>query len=281
MEFLLGSVAGLFFVITNIAGRAVLKHAKDYWSYSFYFSLIGSIVILPFIFVDLKIPTTIVPWLILIFVCGIITLHNFFSFGAQSYISPSIQGSLNKFRLLWIFLLSLIFLSAEFTWFKMLGVIFTFLAGIVLSGVIKKPDSIKGALYTIISTIIYAFIIILYDVLLQDFSVFFLTFTVFFIPALMNFLIMKSPVRRLKEYIFKDLKMLIIGAVTGGIANIFMNFSISITEDPTVAIVIIEASLIILLAGEIIILRENKNFWMKSLSVIFAVLGAVFIRVAS
>ena len=270
-------ISGTFFAFSSLLARKVLKGKKDAWAYSFWFSLIGTIISFFAILFDYRGSSNLPLWALLFFIGILIVVHNLLNFTASHYLEASIKGSITKFRLIWTFLIGVIFLHDELTLLKLAGTIFTVLAGLLVVFKYKKLKLSRGILFAFVATIIFSTVIALYKVVLQEFNPATLTFFVFLIPTVINFIIMPNSTTRIRKFFLEEWRLLIPAATLAAFANLSMNFALAQGEISRVS-VIIEAFLVVTLIGEHFILKEKKNWLIKLIAVILAVIGAVLIK---
>lgn len=272
-------LSGILFTGSNLVSRHVLKKNKDAWAYSFFFSLVGALVTLPFFIQNPLVTTKSNYWVFMILVAAFAVLHNLLVFKANNYIEVSISESITKFRLVWIFILSTFLLNESFNWLKLLGTIFIVLSGILMVVKFRKVGSLKGIGMAFLATFVYAGAIISYKYLLEEFSVASVTFFVFFVPTILNSILMPKFISRVKTLVRTDGKWLLIGCGLGGLANLTMTAGINSGEVSKVP-VIIEAFLLIALVGERLFLKEKSNLFTKLIVTLLTVIGAVLIKLA-
>jgi drug/metabolite transporter (DMT)-like permease len=135
-------LAGGLYTVVGLLTRHVLKGQKDAWAFSFYFSLIGAVVSFPFMLAAPVLPKSIGPWLLALLVGFLIVGYNLLNFKVSNYIEVSLSGAIMKIRLVWIFVLSLLFLGVGFSWQQILGTLITVAAGVVI---IRKFHPVQGA----------------------------------------------------------------------------------------------------------------------------------------
>lgn len=275
--FILALIAGLFYTFQGLITRHILKGGQDAWAFSFYFSFFGMLVSLPFALSNFSIPQTPLPWLALLVVGILIVGQNLLNFKANNYLEASLTGTVNKFRLIWIFILGIFLLHEPFSLLKLIGTIITVSSGLIIIRNFKKPDSVKGLLFAFGATLLYATVIVIYKFLFNSFNSSSLTFFIFLLPATINLVIMPNSISRIYN-LFKSSPLGIVSACSlGGFANLAMNRALSLGEISKVN-VIIEAFLVATLAGEHLILKERSNFYTKIIAVALATIGAILIR---
>lgn len=272
-------ISGFFYTVLGLLTRYILKGNRDAWAFSFYFSFVGALTAIPFLLHDLKLSSNLTSWGLIILVGILIVLQNYLSFKSANYIEASVQGSIVKFRLFWVLLISVLFFGESFSFLKILGTVFTVMAGIIIYFKSEKIDSKIGLMLAFSSTIVYAVIIGLYKLLFAEFNSVTLTFLIFAIPATINLIIMPNSINRIKHMAKVQGKIVFVATFFGGLANLAMNHALSIGEASRV-LVIIESFLIILLIGEYFFLKEKSSFIKKLFAVALATLGAVLIRLA-
>ena len=210
----------------------------------------------------------------------LIVTHNLLSFKSTNNLEPSLQGSISKFRLLWVLIIGVIFLNESLDWLKVIGTLLTILAGIATVYKLKKIKVKKSIGYAFLATIVYGVVIGLYKILFKDFNSVTLTFLIFFIPAILNLIIMPNSLRRILSLAKHQGKLVFTATLFGGLGNLALNHALSISEVSR-SLVINEVFLIIVLAGEHFFLKEKKDLTKKLLAVILATLGAIFIRLSN
>lgn len=219
-------------------------------------------------------------WLLMLLVGILIVTHNLLSFKSTNNLEPSLQGSISKFRLLWVLIIGVIFLNESLDWLKVIGTLLTILAGIATVYKLKKIKVKKSIGYAFLATIVYGVVIGLYKILFKDFNSVTLTFLIFFIPAILNLIIMPNSLRRILSLAKHQGKLVFTATLFGGLGNLALNHALSISEVSR-SLVINEVFLIIVLAGEHFFLKEKKDLTKKLLAVILATLGAIFIRLSN
>ena len=267
-------IAGIFTTLQMLLSRQVLKEGKDAWAYSFWYSFTGAVVCLPFVLFTPTIPTTITPWLLVVLVGVIIVLHNILVFKSMNHLEASVGGALLKFRLVWVFVLGAVLYQETVSMFKIIGTLFTILAGFVVVQKFRQPEK-RTAVYLVLgATVLNALIIILYKYLFLSFNVITMTFLVFFIPMIINVLIMPNAFERIKKILLTDRRLVLVSTAMGGFANLAINQGFLLGEVSRVTVVS-EAFLIVMLFFEHRYFNERRYMKVKLLSVILAVIGAL------
>lgn len=270
-------LAGILLTLHSLLSRHVLKGNKDAWAYSFSFSAVGALISLPFMLVSPVIPSSPYAWGIALLIGALIVLHNWFVFKSTNTLEASVGGALSKFRLIWVFLVGILLLHEVFSWDKLIGMILTITAGIVVLGRFHQPKKMRGIMYVIASTLVNASIIFCYKLSFQYFNVPSMTFFAsFLIPAVLNFIIMPKAFQRVGQLMRSDGKVIFLATALGGFGNIAINQSFAIGEVSRIT-VISEAFVIVTLILEHLYFKERSHLGTKLAAVGLAVLGAVLI----
>jgi drug/metabolite transporter (DMT)-like permease len=278
MWFIVSALAGLLYTTENLLQRHFLRKQKDAWAFSFFYSLVGTVISLPFMLAAPVLPHTIGPWLGALAVGLLIVGNNLLLFKAANHIEASVIGTLFKLKFVWIFVLSIVLLGGAFEWTKLWGVILTIAAGLVIMHRFKRPTPNAGVSLVLMATVLNALIIIASKYLLDYFNAPSLTFFASFLPALLlNFILMPRAKSRISRMFAADWKVVFGICSIGAVANLTLNWALSL-HDPTSVIIVGEVFLVLILAGEHIILKEKERLWLKLASIVLAIAGAVLMQ---
>ncbi len=278
MWYVFALAAGVLYTASILLTRRSLNKGGDPWVFSFYFSAIGALVSIPFVFVGLQASATFLPWAFLLITAALVVFHNFLNFTALKHLNASVHGTFYKLRLVWSFLLGIIFLQESWTALTLVGVAATVTAGALLLWKKGEPVSKVGLLFVFGSSVVNVLALLLYKQLFADFNVGTLTFMMFFVPAILNALIIPNFWQKAAGATKNHVWTLGIACTLGGFANLAMNQSIALGQ-VTGTLVIIEACLIFILAGEHFFLKERKDLFRKAAAVLLATIGAICILV--
>lgn len=277
MWFIFSALAGLLYTGEGLLQRHFLRKQKDAWAFSFFYSLVGTIVSFPFMLASPVVPTSIGPWLGALLVGLLIVGNNLLLFKAANHIEASIIGTLFKLKFVWIFVLSIILLGSAFEWTKLGGVILTIAAGLIIMHKFKRHTDGAGVSLVLMATVLNALVIIAAKYLLDYFNAPSLTFFVFFLPAvLLNFILMPNARSRIGGMFRADWKVVFGICAVGAMANLALNQALSL-HDPTSVMIISEVFLVLILAGEHLVLKEKEQLWVKLGSIVLAIAGAIMI----
>ena len=280
MWLLFAVLSGVFFTAENLLQRFHLKKQKDTWTFAFYFSLIGTIISFPFMLAAPKTPSNPAIWAMAALVGLLIVGNNLLFFRASGLIEISLSNALMKLRLVWVFIFGILFLHNVFSWKKLLGTVLVVAAGWVILRRFKRPNSSKGTSLILTATLFNAGIIILSKYLLTYFNAVSLTFFASFLPAtVFIYLLMPNAWSRVTRILKDDWRTVFLACGFGAFANLALNAALS-GHDAASVVVINEAFLILVLVGEHIYLKEREQAWIKLVSVVLAIAGAILIEVS-
>ncbi len=268
--------AGILFTFSTLLNRRILKSGSDPWILSFYFSAIGSVITLPFMVGNFQAPNTWSLWLLMVLTACLVVFHNFLNYTALKHISASVHGTFYKFRLVWALLIGIVLTLESWQLLTVFGVALTVAAGVLLVWQKGERFSMTGIAFVLGSGVVNAVAFTLYKFLFDSFSVETLTFLTFFIPAVVNVLVIPRFGQRIKGFGSTMWLSVILACSFGAFANLAINTSINMGE-VTSTLVIVEAFLILVLAGEHLFLKERAGMLKKTIAVLLAVIGAICI----
>lgn len=237
---------------------------------------------LPFMLASPKIPTDTGPWLLSALVGLLVVGNNILFFKATGLIEVSLLNSLLKLRLVWIFIFGLLFLGEPFSWEKLVGTFLAILAGWLIIHSFKRPDSAKGITLVLVMTVVNAAIIILFKYLLSSYNAVSLTFFVAFLPAtIFTFILAPKALSKIKSVFNNDdWRVIFLACSAGALSNLALMTALSLNSATSV-LIINEVFLILVLVGEHIVLKEKEQAWIKAVTVVLAIAGAVLIQISS
>lgn len=281
MWLLFSVLAGALFTAESLLQRFHLRKQKDAWTFALFYCLIGTMVTFPFMLADPKIPTHPTPWILAALVGLLIVGNNLLFFKATGLIEVSLINSLLKLRLVWVFLFGILFLHDPFSWEKLLGTVLTIGAGWLIIHSFKRPDSTKGIYLILTMTVVNAAIVILFKYLLSSYNAVSLTFFADFLPAtIFTILLAPKAIARIKTIFKDDWRIIFLACTFGALSNLALNAALSL-HDVTSVLIINEVFLILVLVGEHVFLKEKEQLWIKVVTVILAVVGAILIQISS
>lgn len=275
-------LAGTFYTAESLLQRFHLRKQKDVWTFALFYCLIGSLVSLPFMLASPKAPSHPGLWLLSALVGLLIVGNNMLFFKATGLIEVSLLNSLLKLRLVWVFIFSLLFLSEPFSWEKLAGTLLAILAGWLIIHSFKRPESVKGITLVLVMTVVNAAIVILFKYLLSSgYNAVSLTFFADFLPATtFTFIFAPKAFSKIKRIFKDDWRVIFLACILGTLSNLALNTALSLNSVTSV-LIINEVFLVLVLVGEHIVLKEKEQTWIKAVTVVLAIAGAVLIEISS
>ncbi len=252
---------------------------EDSLSYAFIWQLLSSIFFLPLFIKDFKIPEQGSAWILVIISSVLWSLVAYTGFKAHSKLEVSIKPIISKSKLLFVLLLSIIFLKETLTIEKIIGTTLIFTGIVILT--YKKGRKFhslreKGVQLTILSAFLTASVLIIDKYSTNYFNAGTYSFLVYFIPAIIltPFIINKK--QELKSILKNNYKTTIT-AVLLGAANYYLMLKAFKLEDASIVVPIIELSTLIAVFGGIKYLKEKKEISKKIIAATIVIIGAIII----
>ena len=275
-------LAGAFYTAESLLQRFHLRKQKDVWTFALFYCLIGSLVSLPFMLASPKVPSQPGFWLLSALVGLLIVGNNMLFFKATGLIEVSLLNSLLKLRLVWVFIFGLLFLSEPFSGEKLAGTLLAILAGWLIIHSFKRPESVKGITLVLVMTVVNAAIVILFKYLLSSgYNAVSLTFFADFLPAtIFTFIFAPKAFSKIKTIFKDDWRVIFLACILGTLSNLALNTALSLNSVTSV-LIINEVFLVLVLVGEHIVLKEKEQTWIKAVTVVLAIAGAVLIEISS
>lgn len=273
-------LAGVLFTGESLAQRRLLKGQSDAWAFAFYYSLIGAAISLPVMLIDPELPQSLREWLLAVFIGALIVGNNVLLFRATAQLEVSFVGTLMKLRLVWVFLLGILFVQDDFSWQRLAGTTAVVLSGaLVAHGVRRRQEPSSAVLLVLTATLFNAAIIVTSSYLLQSMNVVSFTFIATFLPALIfNYILMPNARTRVVSMYKTNRWNVLFVCGLGALSNFALNGALA-TGDAGQVIVMNEAVLIFVFFGEHLILKEKDHLGLKLVGIPLAVLGAALIQI--
>jgi drug/metabolite transporter (DMT)-like permease len=274
----LSVLAGGLFTTENLARRRLLIRNNDSWAFSFYYSLIGAVISLPVMLFKPELPQSLSQWLLAGLVGVLIVGNNVLLFRATAELEVSFVGTLLKLRLVWVFLLGILFVHDHFSWLKLTGTSAVVVSGMIVARGVRRRSATPAVMMVLVATLFNAGIIVTSSYLLQSMNVVSFTFIATFLPALIfNYILMPKARTRIVAMYKQSWRNVAVVCALGSLSNFALNGALA-TGDAGRVVVMNEAVLIFVAFGEHLILKEKDFLGLKLIGVPLAVLGAVLIQ---
>jgi drug/metabolite transporter (DMT)-like permease len=93
------------------------------------------------------------------------------------------------------------------------------------------------------------------------------------------FLLMPNAVPRIKKMFSEDLPLVFAACAAGAFLNLTLNAALSL-HDAASVLVISEVFLVLVLVGEHTVLKEREQTWVKLVSIVLAIAGAILVDIS-
>ena len=278
MWIFLSVLAGGLFTAESLAQRRLLKGNGDAWAFAFYYSLIGAVISLPVMLVDPELPQSPGEWLLAVLIGALIVGNNVLLFRATAQLEVSFVGTLLKLRLVWVFLLGILFVHDDFSWARLAGTAAVVLSGVLVAHGMRRRGSSSAIMLVLAATLFNAAIIVTSSYLLDSMNVASFTFFATFLPAtILNYVLMPDARQRVATMYAQHRQKVLFVCGFGALSNFALNGALA-TGDAGQVVVMSEAVLIFVAFGEHLILREKEYLGLKLVGIPLAVFGAVLIQ---
>lgn len=272
------ALAGALFTAESLAQRKFLKGQSDAWAFAFFYSCIGAIISFPAMLGSPQLPHSWRDWCLVLFIGGLIIGNNVLLFSATARLEVSFVGTLLKLRLVWVFLLGIVFVGDHFSWTGLAGTSAVVLSGAVVAHGVRRRGSSSAVALVLIATLFNAGIIVTSSYLLKSMNVMSFTFFATFLPAtLLNWIVMPNARTRVTTMFKQNRWNVLFVCTLGALTNFALNGALA-TGDAGKVVVMNEAVLIFVAFGEHLILKEKEYLGLKLLGIPLAVAGAVLIQ---
>lgn len=262
----------------RIVHRYILAD-EDSLSYAFIWHVLTSLIFLPFFIIEFSLPTQGLAWVLVIISSVLWTLVAYFGFKAYSTLEVSVKVPIGQSRLLFALLLSVVFLKEVLTIEKILGTILVFIGLIIIKykkgkkfGLLKD----KGVIYTLISSLLTAVVLLIDKFSGQFFNPVVYSFLVYFLPAIIISPFVLKKKKEIKSILKKRFSATLGATVLGSGYYYFLLRAYQHAE-ASVVIPIVELGTVFAVIGGIIFLKERKNILRKVIASLLVIVGALLL----
>lgn len=276
--FIFAIIASFSKGLEKILHRYVLV-SEDSLSYAFVWHLIVAIIFFPLFILNFQSPQTNIAWIYAVISASLWALVGYTGYKSYSLLDVSVKAPIDKSRLFFVLVISIIFLKETLTIGKFFGTILIFLAIWLVSYKSKKKDSkisTKGIVLSIISAIIMASALTFDKFAVQFFSPEMYPFMVYFLPAMILLPFCFNKTKEIKS-IFKNNFKATLGTAFLGAIYYYLLLKAYTYLDVSIVIPITELSALIAVLGGIIFLKERKDIIRKLLAISIALVGGLLI----
>ena len=277
---------GIFFAILSaifkgfekVLHRYILVK-EDSLSYAFIWHITSSIFLLPIFLIEFKFPEQYFAWFLIIISSVLWATVAYTGFKAYSLLDVSIKTPIGKSKILFVLLLSIIFLKETLTLEKVLGTTLIFCGIIFLT--YKKGKQFgnlrdQGVQLTLLSSFLMSIVLLIDKYATNFFNPGMYSFLVFFLPAIIIFPFIIKRKTELKSILTNRFKATVL-TVLLGTTSYYLLLRAFKFEEASVVIPIIEMSTLIAVFGGIKYLKEETEIAKKIIAAIIVILGAILL----
>ena len=179
-------ISGIFGAIRPLLSRLILKDEEESLTYSFIYQALSAVLIIPIFAFGVKLPKTLLPFVILLSLGLFETLIVYLFMEAVRLLEVSFRKIINQTQIIWVLIFGVIFFQESLSLTKVLGVFLIFI-GVALAIFKKQRVSYlknlwlrlwdregtlreKGIIFALLGAILGALEIIMFKYLLNHFS---------------------------------------------------------------------------------------------------------------
>lgn len=261
-----------------IINRHVMKTESAY-SVGIVFQLLTCLIFVPFLFTA-TLPTSIIAYLLLFVSCVLWASSAVIGFSSIKLTYVSLRSSFSQSRIIFAFLLGIIFLSEAILLNKVFGVLIIFFGMLLLT--YKKGNFLegfkdKGIQLTLLNSFLIALVAVVDKKAITYFDVGFYSFLVYFIPGVfLLFFMTKERFKNTKKLVKSKWLFLILMSLLA--FSYYFSLQAYKLMDASIVFPILRLStLVTVVFGMIIFKEERKDVLKKLLASGIVILGALLL----
>ncbi len=276
--FIYALIAAITSGIKGVLTRFVVKD-HDILSYGFLFNILAATFFIPLMIMEFSLPESLYAWEVAGLGIALWTVVSLIGFKATQLVEISLKDSLGQIRLIFLLIMSSIFLSEPMTSTKIIGTLLILFGTIVLTykGKIFGKITDTGIQLTLVASFLMAVTAIVDKVALSYWNVPTYSFVAFFFPGLIMGAFTLKRVDKLSRMIKKKLLPTIMASLLIVVSAYFMFRSYQLTDVSNV-FPILRLSTLVGVLGGIVFLRERKDVPKKIFGVLVMIVGAILIQ---
>lgn len=265
--------------IKSIIHRHVMKTESPY-SYALIENILTALVFLPILYNEFILPTGLMPWLLLAISSILWAIISVIGFSAYKFTPVSLKTPLSQSRLIFVLILSAIFLGESIFMEKVLGTLIIF-AGIIMLTFHKRRFfgrlSDKGVQLTLLSALLFSFVAIVDKKSMEFFTPGMFGFLVYLIPGIILLFFVKKRSIETKSLI-KTKWPYVLGVIVLGMLFYYFKLKAYTLADASLVFPIVRLGTFISVIGGLAIFKEERKEVMKKIfAAIIIVAGAILI----
>lgn len=254
----------------------VVMIKEDPYVYAFVENFLTALLFIP-VFLTAKAPTNNISYLFILISSLIWTAIVIISNYSYKYTEVSLRAPISQVRVLFLLLMSILFLSEKLTISKGIGTLLIFSGMIILRFKKGKMDlKHKGIQLTILTAFLVALVAIFEKLALGNASPEFISFFVYLIPAFIFSLFMIKKKKEFKSIIKNQYKVVLLASLLGAVFY-YLSLKAYALIDVSSAFPIIKTSAIVTVLLGIIVLKEKQNMLRKIIATLIILAGIAVI----
>ncbi len=268
----------LFSVSTKFLHKHVLEEADPY-AYALLLNGISAIIFLPLMIVNFSLPSLSPVWLVVVVASIFWALTAVTSKMSIKGSDVSLRDPLNQSKLIWTFLLGVLFLKEIITTNRILGNLLVFIG---VSLLLWHPERKLGRLrdygvkWTLIGALFSSLALVSDKFALQYFKPEVYGFMVYLLPALILSLFLPKRIHHVSHLLRHRWKpaILAIALQTGTYYFTLRAFALA---DITFVYPLLQLSILLTVLGSIIFLKEREHLWQRIIATIIILAGTIIV----
>ena len=277
--FIYSLLAALFFSAQRITSRIILREKGDPIAFTMIHDFLSGVFILPLLFFfDISFPAKPTTWVFFLLATVFFTFSDSFSFNAIQNLDISTYQIINQLRHVFVLFGAFLLYNESLSFFKLLGV-FLIILGAVITLYHGKKVSFntqykKGILFTVLAAFFVSLAFMSDKTLLQDFSfILYASLSMLGIGVLgsLYLLAIGKGKSLVKECKLQGKSIFLVALLFAGY-KIFIVLSVA-TGELSKVIPVTQSSLVFIVLGGIVFLKEYERLWQKIIGVFVIALG--------
>lgn len=275
--FLLVTISAILMTVRIILQRFLLRDKGDAQAFTILHDLFAGIGIFPFFLLfGFSYPTSLIPFIALLVATLFYAAGDLTSIKSSQLEEASLVSPLLRLRNIFVLLGSALFLGEKITLLKIISVIFIILGSFIICSEKRKVNFSKGVIFAIMASFFLACAVLLDKAFVLNYSLPTYMSLVLYLPAFWIFLFTKNKSKR----VIKELKLQKFGVVITGLFfgwSLFSLLAAIAVGEVSRVVPVFELSLVLVVLGGVIILKENEKIVKKFIGSLFILLGVALI----
>jgi drug/metabolite transporter (DMT)-like permease len=279
MLWLIYALIAAFFTGANSLFHRAIMLKEDTMSYACIFQYLAALFFIPFLVMEFAIPFKVFPWVLVVIASALWAIETFAAFEAFTHVPVSIRTPIDQVKLVFILILSVLFLSEALFIEKIIGTLLIF-AGVFMLTYEKKRwfagFAGKGVKLVFLSAFVFSLVTIVDKAALAYFPAGTYGFIVFLLPAVMLTPFLRKKKNEVRQ-LFRQSWLLMVGAVVLSILAYYFRLKAFSVAESSLAFPITRLGILVSVLGGILFLNERDFIARKMIAAVIAIIGASLI----